>query len=83
MTVQLKAWNDAFAYRMRIALQLQPYKLRHQASPDDVFLIVVDNVGSHKTEEVLAQFEVVFYFCFIHNICNDHNISFRLQDGRC
>jgi hypothetical protein len=63
VTVQLKAWNDSFAYRMRIALQLKAYKERHQTSPEDAFLMVVDNVGSHKTAEVLEEFQVCYVCC--------------------
>lgn len=65
VTVQPKAWNDAFAYRMRIKLQLKPFKEKHQSKPDDKFLLVVDNVGSHKTAEVTAQFLVSFIVVFV------------------
>mmetsp|Transcript_25809 Transcript_25809/g.43322 ORF Transcript_25809/g.43322 Transcript_25809/m.43322 type:complete len:390 (+) Transcript_25809:765-1934(+) len=60
VTVQNKAWNDGFAYRMRIALQLKPYREKQielkLAKEDDKFLMVADNCGCHKTKEVLEEF---------------------------
>jgi transposase len=52
ITVQNKAWNDAFGMRMHIDIQLTPFKALH--SPDKPLLLVMDNCAIHNTKEVIA-----------------------------
>jgi hypothetical protein len=61
ITVQNRAWNDAFGMRMHAELQLKPFRERRnreRGKPlERKMMMVVDNVGSHHTKEVLAAFE--------------------------
>jgi hypothetical protein len=61
ITVQPRAWNDSVGMLMHIELQMQPFRLKmnalHQVLPETKHAIIVDNVGSHCTDEVKTAWE--------------------------
>lgn len=57
ITVQNQAWNDAMAYRMRVNIQLGPYRRSVAGNdPSIKLLLITDNYGAHKTHEVVQDF---------------------------